>query len=100
MREGVNKDLKRAYFVFGIPYTDINLDKMKQAIAENRLNELKERISYNVNVDNIELYLLEDVNDRFYLVLLLDTYELFSAENILEIIPVVSTNFEKEIIFP
>lgn len=100
MRKGVNIDIKRAYFMFGIPYSDTNLDEMKKAIAENRLDELKERISYNVNIDNIELYLLEDVNDSIYLVLLLDTYELYSAENIIEVIPVLSTNFEKEIIFP
>ncbi|MBN9352314.1 MAG: hypothetical protein J0H55_16670 [Chitinophagaceae bacterium] len=99
-KQGINIDIKRAYFMFGIPYTDTSLDEIKVAIADNRLNELKKRMPYNVNVDNVELYLLEDVNDNVSVVLLLDPYELYSAENILEIIPIVYTNFEKEIIFP
>lgn len=100
VRQGFNINIKRAYFMFGIPYADTSLDEIKGAIADNRLRELKERMPYNVNVDNVELYLLEDMKDSVSIVLLLDPYELYSAENVLEIIPVVSTNFEKQIIFP
>lgn len=100
LKQGLNLKIRKAYFLFGIPYTDKSVYEIKQAIANETLNNLREKRPYNVNVDNVELYLLEDVNDKTSIVLLLDPFELYSSENIIEIIPVTYTNFEKEIIFP
>lgn len=92
--------IKSAYFLFGIPYNKTDVESLKKAIIENKLNEVKERNPYNVQVDNVELYLVEDENAKFYIIFLLDPYELYSSESILDIMPVESKNFDKEIIFP
>lgn len=99
-RGNVSIEIKSAYFLFGIPYQETDIDKLKKAIIENKLNELRESNSYNVQVDNVELYLVEDKNAKLYVIFLLDPYELYSSESILDIMPVESKNFEKEIIFP
>lgn len=93
------KDIVTAYFLFGITYSTDNLEEVKKAIAENKLDELRQNISFNVQVDNIELYLVEYANTDKYIILLLDPYELYTREDIIEIIPVSNTNFEKEIIY-
>jgi hypothetical protein len=99
-KQGLNLNIRKAYFMFGIPYTDESVHEIKQAIVNKTLDDFRDKRHYNVNVDNIELYLLEDVNDKTSIALLLDPFELYSSENIIEIIPVTYTNFEKEIIFP
>ena len=93
-------DIKSAYFLFGIPYSISNLEIMKKAISENTLSELKKKVLYDVLQDNIELYLIEDSNDKLYMILLLDPYELYERESIIEIIPVNNKDFEMEPIFP
>jgi hypothetical protein len=101
IRQGYNKNIVRAYFLFGIPANVTSTAEIKIAIINNKLNDLKAmKPSYDVNLDNIELYLIEETNNQFSIVLLLDRFELYATEDILEIIPVESSNFEKEIIFP
>ena len=99
-RKHIEKDIATAYFLFGIPHSANNLEIIKKAIAENKLDEVRQNISYNVQVDNIELYLIEYSNTDKYILLLLDPYEIYTREDILEIIPVSNTNFKKEIIYP
>jgi hypothetical protein len=100
IRQGYNKNILRAYFLFGIPYNATIAAEIKSAIINNKLNDLKAvKPSYDVSLDNIELYLIEETNNQFSIVLLLDRYELYTTEDILDVIPVDSSNFEKEIIF-
>lgn len=100
IRKGVNIDIKSAYFLFGIPYNESNFEELKKAVAENRIKEIKENRPYDVRLDNIELFLIQDADDNRYIIFLLDPYELYETEQILEIMPVETKDFEKEIIFP
>jgi len=100
LRQEFKIDIKGAYFLFGIPYSISNLEMMKQAVLSNTLSEVKKNVLYDVLQDNIELYLVEDSNDKSYMILLLDPYELYETETILEIIPVNNKDFEMEPIFP
>lgn len=95
----IEKDIATAYFLFGIPRSANNLEVIKKAIAENTLDKLRQNISYNVQVDNIELYLIEYTNNDKYIILLLDPYEIYTREDILEIIRVSNTDFKKEVIY-
>ncbi|WP_126249188.1 hypothetical protein [Chitinophaga rhizosphaerae] len=98
-RNGISIRIRNAYFLFGIPYSEIGIEEIKTAIREKSLSEFKGKYRFDVKVDNIELYLVENTIGEFCIILLLDPYELYREEEILEIIPVNSTNFEKELIF-
>lgn len=90
----------RAYFLFGTPYSECTFFDIKNAITKNELDVFrKNSILYDVRVDNIELYLIEKEYNLFSIVLLLDTYELYCQEEILEIISVENIDFDKDLIF-
>jgi len=98
-RKKVHFKISSAYFLFGLPNREGIVSEIKKAIADNKLNHLKQSESFDVTKDNIELYLLKDIDHNFLLVLLLDYYELFIPEEVIDIIPVHSLDIEKELIF-
>lgn len=81
--------IKKAYFIFGLPNTVSNAEALKRSLfCSSDLKYLMATAQYDVKVDNLELYLVEDVGDRHYFIILLDPYEVFETEKVLEIIAV------------
>jgi hypothetical protein len=93
LRSGEKIKVNKAYFLLGLPDSFENRRDLKDAIARDTLKKLKDLKAYDVAVNNLELYFIEDAS-KCYLVVLLDPYELYESEQILEVIPVGGKNFD------
>ncbi len=99
-RAAYSINISKAYFLFGTPYSQSVVSNLKNAITKNQLDLYrKQSVSYDTLVDNIELYLVENDENRFFIVFLLDYYELYFCEEILDIIPVENIDCEKDLIY-
>lgn len=58
LRSGFINGIKNAYFLFGLPSTPENFERLKTAKSSNSFKHLKETIHFDVKVDNLELYLI------------------------------------------
>ena len=99
LRQKFQINIKAAYFLFGIPDSEMNLKMIKKDNSENALSEINKLIFYDIKMDNIEIYFVEDIYNKFYLILLKDPVELWEAETIIEIIPVKSKEYKMESIY-
>ncbi len=99
-KQDININVKSAYFIFGVPYSESNLDLIKKNISIAGLEKIKERFSYNVQTDNIDIFLVEDIQERWTIILLLDRYDYLAGDPVIDVIPTLEFNYEKEIIFP
>ena len=99
-RSAYSINISKAYFLFGTPYSQSVVSNLKNAITKNQLDLYrKQSVSYDTLVDNIELYLVENDENRFFIVFLLDYYELYYCEEILDIFPVENIDCEKDLIY-
>lgn len=102
LKSSFEHKILKAYFLFGLPYSDENLQILKSRIFSNiNFKDLVEPNRYHVTKDNVELYLVGTDDGNSYFVLLLDPYELYSEVRILEVIlaPEIKLDFEPELIF-
>jgi hypothetical protein len=99
-KQDININVKSAYFIFGVPYSESNLDLIKKDISIAGLEKIKERFSYNVQTDNIDVFLVEDIQEGWTIILLLDRYDYLAGDPVIDVIPTLEFNYEKEIIFP
>ena len=100
-RHRFNLKIKSAHFLLGVTYSKTNLEEIKQAVIDDSLNDLKARKSYDVRVDDIiEVYMIEETNKNLSILILLDPFELYTPEIVLEILLVGVLNVDKEEIFP
>ncbi len=100
IKQKININVKSAYFIFGIAYSESNLDLIKKDISIAGLERVKERFSYNVQTDNIDVFLVEDIQERWTIILLLDRYDYLAGDPVIEVIPTSEFNYKKELIFP
>ena len=102
LKTGFKNKIKSAYRVLGIVNSVENLNKLKKAITENNLKQLKDEATYDVMLDDLDLYFITDLGDKNYFIILLDPYELLQSEQALEIIPANASDlgFQPEEIFP
>ena len=92
--------LKQAYYLFGTPCSQNTFFEIKNAIAKDELDLYSSSTAlYDVSVDNIELYLIETISNQFCIIILLAPFELYSQEEILDILPVFKINFKKDLIY-
>ena len=101
LRKGFRAKIKTAYRLLGIPNSTENLNRLKGAILENGLKQLRDTTPFDVMRDNLELYFVEDDRNECYFIILLDPYELLEGEQILEVISTSHKNlgFEPELIY-
>ena len=101
LKKGLDIKVNRAYFLLGLPDSIENRQELRDSIAHNALKRLKDSKAYDVTVNNLELYFIEDEDNRACLIVLLDPYELYESEQILEVIPVKAKDFEfdRELIY-
>ena len=86
--------------MFGTPCSQNTFFEIKNAIAKDELDLYSSSTAlYDVSVDNIELYLIETISNQFCIIILLAPFELYSQEEILDILPVFKINFKKDLIY-
>jgi hypothetical protein len=99
-KQNLKINVKSAYFIFGVPYSESNLDLIKKDISIAGLERIKEQFSYNGQTDNIDVFLVEDTQEGWAIILLLDRYDYLAGDPVIDVIPTSEFNFEKELIFP
>jgi hypothetical protein len=88
LKRVLSKDIKlesirSIYYLGGFEYSKNGYEKARAAILSGNLNSFLKSISYNVQQDNIELYLM-DFGLRRSIVMILDPVELYQRETVLD----------------
>jgi hypothetical protein len=99
-KQKIDLEIKSAYFILGLPFSQENLQLIKKDISVTGLKLIKEKQSFDVLLDNIDIFLVEDLHTNWSIVLLLDRYDYLLGDPIIEIIPTLEFNYDKETIFP
>ncbi|TKG90709.1 hypothetical protein EYV94_22860 [Puteibacter caeruleilacunae] len=97
-------NIKNGYFLGGFVYCDNNYNELLDSIQNNNLESIFRRYTYNVNMDNLEVFYFENGSGDFYILIILDSFDYEQGEKILDIIKVKDVNIsqirKKEQIYP
>ncbi len=83
----LKNNLAEIFYIGGCEYNEESYKQMLLAISSNNLRLFFDRIAYDTQKDDLELYLLKYKSAEPKLVILLDPFELFETERILNILP-------------
>jgi hypothetical protein len=82
----IDKNIAEAYYLGGCVYSSENYKNILLSIANNTLFQFLNKEKFDVQKDNMELYLISYRNDEKKLIVLCDPYELYQTEEILKVI--------------
>lgn len=80
----ISFQVKEAFYAFGFVFTDKNLATFKTSLKADKLFEFKEKCTFDVDEDNIEVFFVNNNQNIKYVILLVDYYEPLRKEYLFE----------------
>lgn len=81
------KKISKGYHIGGFVYDERIYENVKSASKNGDLHRVVRELQSNTQKDNVEIYLLKNYQEEWKIVLLMDYFELYTSEEILDVLP-------------
>ena len=84
LEEAIDIECREVFYFSGFVYSDENYLNFKIYLERDSLEEVKNKLHFDVTKDNLEIYFVTTVNEEKYIIVLIDKFEPLQKERVLE----------------